>query len=319
MAQRFPKWMTAGPFAALLVVFVFLLGYVAIGAAANFFGLQPTSAADDVASADSKPSNESAASLSARQNATGNELADPATDCDGWLDNPYLAELGYHPADNVALANLEPLVPSAAPRAWTVNAFGDACAGTNLWRAIVDVPGGQNGPLRVTLPAAEGVSFEMPDGRYVMLNPVMNGHYASASFLGSFVSEDGRPTSPPVLMSTGQNRGFHGRLYTPRDQPLGVFHVWLDAGGTWQGHTITWVGVTDFAGSTPRDAGAFLSSYSCPEGECVAFELTSVRYSENGPDEVTLTWSLDDGTSMTATYVLRAGQYTLQSGRAPEL
>ena len=171
----------------------------------------------------------------------------------------------------------------------------------------------------MVLPASEGVRFRLPDGRYVLLNPVMSGNYASASFVASLMSDDGVPTSRPVLMPTGQNRGFHGRLYAPRQQPLGAFHVWLEAGGTWQGHTISWVGVTDFSGSMPRDLGAFPSSYSCPDGACAPFDLMSVEYSPNGPDEVTLNWSQESGPLLSATYVLHGGQYRLQRGRPPEL
>lgn len=307
--------------AALLVVLVFLLGYFAIGAAAGFFGLRQLSAGDDVTPGGASLSGDGVSPLNNTETSHyptgGFELVE---DCNAWLGNPYTTELRYYPPGGVALANLVLLLPEAAPRDWTENAFGEACAGSNVWRAIVEIPNSQNAPSRVALPAVEGVSFELPDGRHVLLNPVMNGHYASASFVGSIVSRDGRPTSPAVLMPTGQNRAFHGRLYTPREQPLGAFHVWLDAGGTWQGHTITWVGVTDFSGSTPRDVGAFISSYSCAgDEECVSFSLASVRYSENGPDELTLTWSADDGTSLTATYVLRAGRYAFQRGSAPEL
>lgn len=317
MTQRgAPEWFKLGPVAAVLVVLVFVVGYAGVGVLAHFSGVRPPPPDDNTSPAIETPKGgASGAETPASESPSGESSLSGL--CAEWLSNPAVVDLGYYAQSDYGLANLEPLRPTPAPRAWTIGAFGQPCDGSDLWLARVGLPPGWTGRSELSLPTIEGVQFTLPDGRNVLLNPTLTGNYASASFVASIVSSEGQPLSPAVLMQTGQNRGFHGRLFTPPRQPLGGFHVWLEAGGTWQGHSISWVGVTDFAGSTPLNVGVFPTSYSCPAGQCDEFELTSVEYSSNGPDDVTLTWSRQGAQPLSATYTLAGGEYRLRSGRPP--
>lgn len=328
MERGVKRWLKAGPVVAVLMVLCVVLGYAAVGAAVHLFGLQPQHS-DSVAP---PPNNEVVQNLpdaATPYSAPAGEpqQLNPTARCREWANDPRL-EIGYFASDDdVPLANLARLTLSTAPRQWDVNVLGEPCAnGADLWPVVVDLPPTWTGPPELILPAAAGVQFELPDGRRVLLNPVLNGDVLSASFVATIVSNSGQPISRPVLMPTGQNRGYHGRLYTPQQQPLGAFHVWLEAGGTWQGHTISRVGVTDFSGSTSRDVGIFPSGYSC-EGSFACsseHELISVEYSPGGSDEVTLTWSVREfeerrtrRRQTSATYLLRGGRYQLARGEEP--
>lgn len=328
MGRGDTSWLKAGPVVAVLVVLCVLLGYAAVGAAVHLFGLQPPRS-DNPTAAPNDQIVQSAADVGRSYSAptAEPEQLTPAAQCQQWADDPHL-EIGYYGSDDdVLLANLARLTPSTAPSQWNDNALGESCAGASeLWPVVVDLPPTWTGAPHFIVPAAAGVQIDLPDGRHVLLNPVLNGHYLSATFAATIVSDAGQPISRPVLMPTGQNRGYHGRLYTPRQQPLGAFHVWLEAGGTWQGHTISLVGVTDFSGAVPRDVGLFPSSYSCAGSTaCSAeHELISVEYSPNGPDEITLTWSVSEHGErrarrheMSATYLLRGGRYRLERGDEP--
>lgn len=182
----------------------------------------------------------------------------------------------------------------------------------------------------------------LPDGRAVMLAPAMPGDsHATVGFHAAYVL--GLDQQRLFVMTGGGTFGYPGRLSVPLRQPLGAFHVWLEGGGTWQGHTQGWAGITDFAGALPRARGSFLTYGDIPcdryaqqdTGDALCrgateYSLTSIDYSDNGADELILVWSLEAydvaasgarvnrrTTTLTAHYELRDDVYHLTEGAEP--
>lgn len=183
--------------------------------------------------------------------------------------------------------------------------------------------------------------LRLPDGRSVLLAPVRPGDaHATTGFYGALIC--GSQTKP-FAMDGGGTFGEPGKLSVPLHQPRGAFHVWLEGGGTWQGDTQGWAGVTDFSGAEPQHRGHFLTygdtrcdRYAQEEsGDALCrgateYALTSVHYADNGPDELTLVWRLEtyDEASggrrvnqrvrtLRARYALRGGVYRLAGGEEP--
>jgi hypothetical protein len=144
--------------------------------------------------------------------------------------------------------------------------------------------------------------LRLPDGRAFFFAAVNTGDYHAA--LGAYAVANVNAVNGHkfFMMSGGGTFGFEGTLVTPAHQPLGGFQVWNEGGGTWQGYSTMWAEITDFSGPTPRDLGSLRLSSSKPcqsttfvDGSSACqggddHDLISVAYSENGPDELTLTW-----------------------------
>jgi hypothetical protein len=189
--------------------------------------------------------------------------------------------------------------------------------------------------------------LQMPDGRKVLLAAVRPGdaHVAQGFFAAMFL-DGSRPHL--FVMEGGGSFGDPGRLSVPAQQPLGAFHVWLEGGGSWMASTVGWAAITDFSGSQPRNVGGFRTyahifcdaARAGADGMCrdvMEYRLSSIRYSDNGPDELTLTWTIvaydtwkietydpDDERhvnvrerTITARYELRGGAYRLAEGEEP--
>jgi hypothetical protein len=236
------------------------------------------------------------------------------------------------------------LALTSADSATTRRIFGQLCAGiANVWAVpTASFDQGVNDARMDFALVMRPMLLRLPDGRGVVLARVMPGDsHATTGFHGTLIL--GGEQQRPFAMDGGGTFGDPGRLSVPVQQPLGAYHVWLEGGGTWQGHTQGWAGVTDFAGATPRHRGHLRTRAQTPcdryaqeqSGDAVCrgameYALTSIDYSDRGADELTLAWTLEtyDEASgerrvnrrtrtITARYELRGGVYRLVGGEEP--
>lgn len=204
------------------------------------------------------------------------------------------------------LPNLGPLQLTQADAETARRIFGDPCPGlerawgTPLSSFAFPNQSGGSGFAAVEAPAV----LYLPDGRRVLLAAVTpaQAHIAQGFHAAVFLGSESRQR--PYPMEGGGSFGYPGALSAPIRQPLGVFHVWLEGGGTWQGYTQSWATITDFSGVLPKFVGAFRTSAHFPcreyeersDGVCPggkAYSLIGLHYSDNGPDDLTLTWRME--------------------------
>lgn len=241
-------------------------------------------------------------------------------------------DIAYFQNPPSGLANLE-IVP--APRVLNMRMLGAPCEDFEAWAVALPMADRDQRTIGYAS-ASAGFTFALPDGREVFLAPTSTGdsHSDFGTYLASILMSDGAAT-PLTLLAGGGTWGGQGDLFIPLHQPLGAFHVWQDGGGMWQGYVQGWIGVTDFAGSTPRAVANFPAYASFPcDGDgrerCIDYRLASISYSENGPDELSITWRLTSYTvnergqrgdlrsrEVSAGYELRAGEYMRVRGEEP--
>jgi hypothetical protein len=233
---------------------------------------------------------------------------------------------------------------SPADSATARRIFGQPCAGVaNVWAvATSSFDQGANDARTDFALVMRPMLLRLSDGRSVVLAGVRPGDaHVTTGFQAALIL--GGDQRQPYAMDGGGTFGEPGTLSMPVQQPPGAYHIWLEGGGTWQGHTQGWAGVTDFAGATPRDRGHFptrayfpCDRYAQEENNdalcrgATEYALTSIDYSDNGADEITLAWTVEtyDEASgerrvnrrtrtITARYELRGGVYRLVGGEEP--
>lgn len=234
------------------------------------------------------------------------------------------------------------LVPADSATARRI--FGQPCAGIeSVWAVPTSSFDHAEDDARMDFALVmRPTLLRLPDGRGVVLARVMSGDsHATTGFHGALIL--GGAQQRPFAMDGGGTFGDPGTLSMPVQQPLGAYHVWLEGGGTWQGHTQGWAAITDFSGATPSHRGHFptraffpCDRYAQEETRdtlcrgATEYALTTVDYSDNGADELTLVWTsetYDEASSdrrvnrrmrtYTARYELRGGVYRLVDGAEP--
>ena len=222
--------------------------------------------------------------------------------------------------------------------------FGRPCVGVdNVWAVATSSFDSAVNDARMDFALVmRPMVLRLPDGRGVVLARVMPGDsHATTGFHGALIL--GGEQQRPFAMDGGGTFGDPGTLSVPARQPLGAFHVWLEGGGTWQGHTQGWAAITDFSAAAPRDRGQFRTRAQVPcnryaqeeSGDVLCrgameYALTSIDYSDNGADELALGWMLEtydlapgdrrvnrQSRTLTARYELRGGVYRLVGGVEP--
>lgn len=321
-----------------------LLFSAALIAAAASCGEEPTTHSQDVAAPSPAapappPQSESSASYvfwgDTREGVCAHmreEIAAGRPQAEGELsERPY--EPGYLPG--FVAPTLSPASAAAVQRI-----YGQPCEGiAHVYAAPISVFENGEDDARATFAAIlRPMVLRLPGGRDVVLAPVIPGdsHATDGFYAASILGGDQRR---PFAMDGGGTFGRPGTLSVPAEQPTGAFHVWLEGGGTWQGNTQGWAAITDFSGAAPRARGSFPTrgDFACErerEGEpcrgAVQYALTSIRHSDNGPDQLTLVWTLrtfdlyardrranQTQRTLTARYVLSGGTYSRVEGEEP--
>jgi hypothetical protein len=213
-------------------------------------------------------------------------------------------ELSERPYEPALLPGFSRLNFTPADSATAQRVFGRSCGGIeNVWAvstSALDLREDEPGVLFAVV--RQPMMLRLPGGRNVVLAPVMPGDsHATNGFYAAFVLNSTQ--QQPFAMAEGSSFGAAGTLSAPSQQPLGAFHVWLEGGGTWQGYTQGWAGVTDFAGATPQHRGRFriYGDFPCQrESEASGGRRVNRRTQ-----------------TLTARYELRGGVYRLMEGTEP--